>query len=94
MIALLNDVRFRAGKPALGFINPLLYSLKGAGLTDVTKGAALGCQGTDLQNGLKIPGAGIIPYASWNATVGWDPVTGLGVPNFGDLKKLVIDACA
>lgn len=68
VIALLNDVRFRAGKPALGFINPLLYGLKGAGLTDVTKGAALGCQGTDLQNGMKIAGAGIIPYASWNAT--------------------------
>jgi tripeptidyl-peptidase-1 len=68
VVALLNDVRFRAGKPALGFINPLLYGLKGAGLTDVTKGGSLGCDGVDGQNGEVVPGAGIIPYASWNAT--------------------------
>lgn len=68
VVALLNDVRLRAGKPALGFINPLLYSLKGAGLTDVTKGGSLGCAGVDLQSGQNITGAGIIPYASWNAT--------------------------
>ncbi|CZT24372.1 related to tripeptidyl-peptidase I [Ramularia collo-cygni] len=90
VIALLNDVRFRAGKPALGFINPLLYGLNGAGLTDITKGAALGCNGTDLQNGIVIDGAGIIPFASWNATAGWDPATGLGIPNFGDLKELIL----
>ncbi|PQE04679.1 Peptidase S8 S53 subtilisin kexin sedolisin protein [Rutstroemia sp. NJR-2017a BBW] len=28
-------------------------------------------------------------YASWNATVGWDPVTGLGTPDFGKLLGLV-----
>ncbi|KAF8076736.1 subtilisin-like protein [Lyophyllum atratum] len=26
----------------------------------------------------------------FNCTVGWDPVTGLGTPNFGELKKLVL----
>ncbi|KAK4565465.1 hypothetical protein LTR86_004082 [Recurvomyces mirabilis] len=92
IIALLNDARFRAGQPALGFVNPLLYS-KAAGtsaINDITLGGAVGCAGVDLQNGLVIQGAGIIPYASWNATVGWDPVTGLGTPNFQNLKSLVL----
>lgn len=87
----MNDARFRAGKPAIGFANPWLYSLNEEGLNDITEGAALGCAGTDLQSGQVVPGAGIIPYATWNATVGWDPVTGLGTPNFGLLKKLALE---
>jgi hypothetical protein len=27
---------------------------------------------------------------SLDATVGWDPVTGFGVPNFGELLKLAL----
>ncbi|KAI0477869.1 Tripeptidyl-peptidase sed4 [Xylariaceae sp. FL0804] len=73
VVALLNDARLRAGQPALGFVNPLLYGTAApAGtLNDITEGAALGCAGVDLQTGAVVPGAGIIPYASWNATPGW-----------------------
>ena len=70
-MALLNDARFRAGKPALGFVNPLLYGFAAGALNDITLGGSLGCAGVDLQSGVTIPGAGIIPYASWNATPGW-----------------------
>jgi tripeptidyl-peptidase-1 len=84
MIGLLNDARFKAGQPALGFVNPLFYSLK-SGFMDVTKGASVGCNGVDALSGEKIPGSTIIPYATWNATEFWDPVTGLGQPNFGVL---------
>ena len=70
-MALLNDARFRAGKPALGFVNPLLYGFANGSLNDITLGGSLGCSGVDLQSGVNITGAGIIPYASWNATVGW-----------------------
>lgn len=41
-IALLNDARLRAGKPTLGFLNPLIYSLKG-GFNDITTGNNPGC---------------------------------------------------
>ena len=85
IIALLNDARLRAGKPALGFLNPFLYSSGVSGFTDITAGKAVGCNGVNGQTGASIPGGGIIKYASWNGTVGWDPVTGLGVPNFGKL---------
>ena len=77
IMALLNDARFRAGKPALGFVNPLLYGVAAntTGINDITEGGAVGCAGIDLQNRINITGAGIIPYASWNATQGWDPVS-------------------
>ena len=76
IFALINDARFRAGKPALGFANPLLYSIAAntSAINDIVDGAAVGCAGVDLQSDVTIPGAGIIPYASWNATIGWDPV--------------------
>ncbi|KAK3070836.1 hypothetical protein LTR53_009758 [Teratosphaeriaceae sp. CCFEE 6253] len=95
IFALVNDARFRAGKPALGFVNPLLYGFAAntSAINDIVGGAALGCGGIDLQNDLNITGAGIIPYASWNATVGWDPATGLGTPNFMALKDLAVSVC-
>jgi tripeptidyl-peptidase-1 len=90
ILALLNDARFRAGKGPLGFINPLLYSIGYTALNDITGGGSVGCNGINGQTGAAIVGGGIVPYASWNATEGWDPVTGLGTPNFEKLKQLVL----
>ncbi|KAI0265980.1 tripeptidyl peptidase A [Gloeopeniophorella convolvens] len=75
LVTLLNDARIAAGRPALGFLNPLIYSLKGRGFNDITVGNNPGC---------KTPG--------FNATTGWDPVTGLGTPDFGKLKDIVLSA--
>lgn len=72
IVALLNDAQLAAGKPPLGFLNPMLYSIGVDGLNDVTSGNASGC-GT--------PG--------FNASQGWDPVTGLGTPDFGKLKDIL-----
>ncbi|OJJ73716.1 hypothetical protein ASPBRDRAFT_28912 [Aspergillus brasiliensis CBS 101740] len=83
VIALLNDARLRAGKSSLGFLNPWLYSSGYKSLNDITSGEAVGCQGD-------VEGAGVIPWASWNATTGWDPATGLGTPNFAKLKEAVL----
>ncbi|TVY28234.1 Tripeptidyl-peptidase sed4 [Lachnellula hyalina] len=90
IIGLLNDARLRAGKNTLGFINPLLYDIGVKTLNDITGGGSVGCTGINGQTGASVPGASIIPYASWNSTVGWDPVTGLGTPNFQKLKELVL----
>lgn len=44
MIALVNDVRLRNGKPVLGWLNPLLYSEGMAGVwNDITVGNSYGC---------------------------------------------------
>ena len=73
----------------MGFINPLLYALDdGEGIRDITEGGSIGCNGKinfPPWAVSDIPGSAIVPFASWNATKGWDPVTGVGVPNFGDL---------
>lgn len=81
IVALLNDARLAAGKPTLGFLNPLFYSLPQK-FVDITGGQSMSCDGTSQHYGGNITGAGIVPGASWDATPGWDPATGLGTPNF------------
>ncbi|KAJ7618976.1 peptidase S8/S53 domain-containing protein [Mycena polygramma] len=72
VIALLNDFRISGGKPALGFLNPLIYSTAKDGFNDVVSGSNPGCG----QDGFR-------------ATPGWDPVTGLGTPDFMRLHSLI-----
>jgi tripeptidyl-peptidase-1 len=72
LVALLNDVRARAGKPTLGFLNPLFYAAPARAFNDVKMGSNPGCD-TD----------------GFVATAGWDPVSGLGTPNFALLAEYV-----
>ena len=67
-----------------------VYSTAFTALTDITAGGSIGCNGVNGQTGAPVVGGSIIPYASWNATTGWDPVTGLGVPNFEKLLALAL----
>ncbi|RAH49188.1 S53 family peptidase [Aspergillus brunneoviolaceus CBS 621.78] len=91
IVALLNDARLAAGRPALGFLNPLMYALRSsAAWRDIEVGQANGCNGVNPQTNRRVPGASVIPWAHWNATTGWDPVTGLGTPDFAQLKALVL----
>ncbi|OLN86511.1 Tripeptidyl-peptidase sed4 [Colletotrichum chlorophyti] len=90
LVGLLNDARIRVGQPTMGFMNPWLYKRGFKGLTDVVAGAAQGCGGFDLQLNKTLPNAGVIPFATWNGTRGWDPVTGLGVPNFEEMKTIAL----
>ena len=84
LVALLNDARLKAGKPVLGFLNPFFYSSGYKALNDIVAGGSVGCSGTAGD------GALVILYAQWNATRGWDPVTGLGTPDFQKLKSMVL----
>lgn len=85
IVALLNAQRLQDGKPTLGFLNPWLYSLDGKATTDIVAGGSRGCTGRGYSGGKTV----VIPYASWNATKGWDPVTGIGTPLFDELRKLL-----
>ena len=87
IIALLNAALLEAGKSPLGFLNPWIYSKGYKGLTDIVNGGSTGCTGTDIYSGLPAPK---VPFASWNATIGWDPVTGYGTPNFQKLLQLTM----
>ena len=87
IIAQLNSARVSSGLPTLGFLNPWIYSIGHLGLNDIVNGKSTGCNGLSRFNAGP-NGSPVIPGASWNATVGWDPVTGLGTPDFGKLLKL------
>ncbi|OJJ50641.1 hypothetical protein ASPZODRAFT_55920 [Penicilliopsis zonata CBS 506.65] len=90
LIALLNDARLRVGRSSLGFLNPWLYGTAQTGLTDIVNGGSTGCNGRARFDGAS-NGSPIVPYASWNATAGWDPVTGLGTPNFEALLQIALN---
>jgi kumamolisin len=57
--ALLNEARLKAGKPALGFLNPLIYPLRGTpsfrDISGGTNGAFTASAGYDLVTGIGVP---------------------------------------
>lgn len=88
IVSQLNAARLAQGQPRLGFLNPWLYSLDQSGFTDILEGGSRGCYG-ETDTGVKGPE---VPFASWNATEGWDPATGLGTPLFQTLVQLALSA--
>ncbi|KAJ5471769.1 hypothetical protein N7530_009126 [Penicillium desertorum] len=69
----INEERLAAGKPTVGFVNPVLYAHPEA-FFDVTTGSNPGCN-TD----------------GFSAAKGWDPVTGLGTPNYPELLRVFME---
>jgi tripeptidyl-peptidase-1 len=79
LVANLNSWRKKNGKPVLGFINPLIYSIAAANpkaFFDVVQG-----DNTCTESACPCP-AGTGFYAA----PGWDATTGLGTPNYGQIK--------
>ncbi|KAL8999536.1 MAG: hypothetical protein Q9169_001624 [Polycauliona sp. 2 TL-2023] len=85
IVSLLNGARLSRGRKPLGFLNPFIYKYGYKALTDIVDGGSRGCTGRDIYSGLPAP---FVPGAGWNATQGWDPVTGYGTPNFATLLRL------
>lgn len=86
-VASLNEYRLTAGLSVLGLLNPRLYAIQanasdGGVFTDVTEGSSVGCVGNEAFQ---------VGVASWNATVGWDPVSGLGYPDVATLLDVVLE---
>ncbi|KAF8259707.1 peptidase S8/S53 domain-containing protein [Lactarius quietus] len=76
IISLLNDYLISKGKAPLGFLNPLLYDID-----------PIDCAFNDITSGSN-PGCGTVGFP---AIAGWDPVTGLGTPNFDILEEIIDD---
>ncbi|KAJ7885104.1 subtilisin-like protein [Mycena olivaceomarginata] len=72
ILTMINDARLAVGKKPIGFINPTIYSPAFQGAFN------------DITTGTN-PGCGT---KGFNATKGYDPVTGLGTPNFAKLLPL------
>ena len=84
VVALLNAARKSKGVAPLGFLNPWLYANSGT-LTDITSGAGVGCRSNSAFGG---------SGAQFKAISGWDPVTGLGTPKFGDMLAVAAPGVA
>ena len=85
VISLLNSDRLSRGQKPLGFLNPFIYRYGARALNDITVGRSIGCLGREELEGapyINITGAGFA------ATRGWDPVTGMGTPNFPRLLEI------
>eukprot|EP00947_MAST-08B_sp_MAST-8B-sp1_P003824 g3824.t1 len=76
IVARLNEARLAAGKPRLGWLNPFFYRNPGM-FNDVTTGANTACASS--QKG-------------FSAADGWDPVTGLGTPDYSKMLKAALAA--
>jgi len=81
IMSLLNDQRLNNGKPVLGFLNPWVYQSAQSNpnaFFDVTVGDNInsGCCSSGAESGF-------LCYQ------GWDPVSGVGTPNFAVLSPLV-----
>lgn len=71
VIALVNDYLISNGKPAMGFMNPWLYSGGYKSFNDITSGNTLGCGGQ-----------GFPAKAGWDAVTGWGtPVSFTPLPH-------------
>jgi len=83
MFAMLNNERLAKGRPALGFLNPMLFKAAaehrgGAAFADVSAG----------DNKWPVQ-CFLNQSAGFVSQKGWDPVTGLGNPNFRELLKFL-----
>lgn len=97
IVALLNDIRLEKGLKPLGFLNPWLYHLADksqSAFFDVTVGN--NACGTSSHKcctyNISSPGDGetnITKPLGYHATNGFDPVTGLGTPNFEEMRRAV-----
>ena len=74
MISNLNAARMKLGKGSVGFINPALYAYSSNFTTDIIPGSVQHTvSGANCSQG-------------FHATPGWDPASGLGSLNYGEME--------
>ena len=82
-ISNINAARIAAGKGSVGWINPALYTNASMFINDITSGDnKCGAQAEPDKFGCCSQG--------FFAAPGWDPVTGLGSVNYGEMESLFL----
>lgn len=84
-VSLINAARASNNQTSLGFLNPTLYSRgqQGGSFNDITSGNNNCCTYTGSN-----PSSASCCASGFTATVGWDPVTGLGSVYYPKLAEL------
>ena len=84
LVAIANAQRARAGLPALGLLAPRLYEIATVEERRRAQATATGAVFNDVTEGDNhcTANSSVCCGEGFNATVGWDPLTGLGSFNF------------
>lgn len=86
VVALLNDELMSNGKPPLGFMNPWIYAHPEA-FNDITAGNNPGSYFEFSLLSTISPCSTGCGTDGFPAIEGWDPVTGVGSPNYQAMRK-------
>jgi tripeptidyl-peptidase-1 len=89
IVSLLNSARVQAGKPVLGFLNPLLYKIA-AEVPQAFNDVVVGNNRCSAYVNDPTSTYGSCCEVGYSAGIGWDAMTGLGTPNFGILVEEVL----
>lgn len=84
MVSLVNGARLKKGKSSLGFLNPALYKLSSKFINDITSGSNKCAPGPTSKS------ASVCCSQGFEATRGWDPVTGLGSVDFEKFMETLV----
>ena len=79
MVSLMNTMRFNAGLPSMGFVHPFLYESwenNADAYVDIVNNQP-------MEHGCCVDG--------FDCVEGWEPLNGLGTPNFGVLSQLALE---
>ena len=87
LFASLNSIRYENRLPPLGFVNPFLYHYANTSPAGMSVSAMMkhDTPFRDIIEGHNDGCTGV----SFYSTPGWDPATGLGLPNYQALKHIV-----
>ena len=80
VLSVLNSARLAAGKSTLGWVNPFLY--------------AAAAQSKTAFHDVTVGNNAYSTCMGFNATKGWDPMTGVGTPNYEELVKIAVEGMA
>ena len=91
IIAMVNQACRAAGKSRVGFVNPALYAVIDV---DPTPFREIAAGSSDVAIKAVDPHGRAVTYeiGGYQAVHGWDPVTGLGVPNVANLIKALTES--
>ena len=89
-VSLVNAERVSRGMAKMGWINPFLYQYSSQFAKDITTGYNK-CSALFRENGVR---TSICCKEGFNATIGWDPVTGLGSVNYEKFLAAALTAGA
>jgi tripeptidyl-peptidase-1 len=89
LVALANQLAHSLGKPSVGYLNPILYTLPSRDFRDIVPQTFGTGAGVVTLNSNEQFGSGIAGMAT---TPGWDLTTGFGSPNASDFVHDLADA--